>query len=143
MAKCVNLQGKISDHSLRATAASRLYQQNVDEQLVMETTGHNSTCVCNYKCTASEQMRYLSSNLYGNMKGDCDSEIRKCTTKHENDESEPSVKKVCIGDEKSGDKNNCQVSCNQEHLAKSYILKSPPKPTGYATNTLSIQLSIY
>ena len=40
MAKRVGLNGKITIHSLHATAASRLYQSNCDEQLVMETTGH-------------------------------------------------------------------------------------------------------
>ena len=37
------LQGKVTNHSLRATAASRLYESDVDEQLVVETTGHRST----------------------------------------------------------------------------------------------------
>ena len=66
MAKHVNLEGKITNHSLRATAASHLYQQNVDEQLVMETTGHHSNCVHNYKHMSSEQLHYLSGILYGN-----------------------------------------------------------------------------
>ena len=49
MAKCINLA---FNHSLRATDASNFYQQNVDEQLVMETTSHHSNCIHNYKCTS-------------------------------------------------------------------------------------------
>ncbi len=31
-----------TNHSLRATAATRLYSAGVDEQMIMETTGHRS-----------------------------------------------------------------------------------------------------
>ena len=34
-----------TSHSLRAMAASRLYEKKFDEQLVSETTGHRSTFV--------------------------------------------------------------------------------------------------
>ena len=43
IAKRGKMEGKVTNHSLRAKAASHLYQNNVDEQLVMETTGHRST----------------------------------------------------------------------------------------------------
>ena len=36
------ITGYKTNHSLRATAASRLYQTRVHEQLVMERTGHHS-----------------------------------------------------------------------------------------------------
>ena len=38
MATRMKLQGKVTNHSLRATTASRLYYANCDEQLVMERT---------------------------------------------------------------------------------------------------------
>ena len=66
MAKRISLEGRVTNHSLRATAASRLYQSNLDEQLVMERTGHHSTAVCSYKCTSSEQLQNVSEILYGN-----------------------------------------------------------------------------
>ena len=67
MAKSVGLNGKITNHSLRVTAASRLYQSNSDEQLVMETTGHRSTeSVHSYKRTSEDQMFGISEVLYGN-----------------------------------------------------------------------------
>ncbi len=54
MTKTMCLQGGIegfkTNHSLRATAATRLYKEGVDEQLIMERTGHhNINGVRNYK----------------------------------------------------------------------------------------------
>ena len=51
-------------HSLRATAATRLYQAGVHEQLVMERTGHRSLeGVRLYKRTSDEQREALSDIL--------------------------------------------------------------------------------
>ncbi|CAG2195298.1 unnamed protein product [Mytilus edulis] len=50
------LQGFRSNHSLRATAATRLYECGVDEQIISEVTGHRSDAVREYKRT-SETMR--------------------------------------------------------------------------------------
>ena len=36
------ITGFRTNHSLRSTTATRLYQAGVDEQLIMETTGHRS-----------------------------------------------------------------------------------------------------
>ena len=69
MAKRVGLDGKVTNHSLCATAASRLYHSNVDEQLVIECTGHHSTSVCEYKSTSDFQLESVSSVLYGNNDG--------------------------------------------------------------------------
>ena len=50
------IQGYKTNHSLIVTAATRLYSSGVDEQLVMERTGHRSTeGVRCYKCTSMEQ----------------------------------------------------------------------------------------
>ena len=65
----IGITGKISNHSLRASAASRLYQNKVDEQLIMETTGHRSNAVRSYKRTSNGQMRDVSKVLYGNSDG--------------------------------------------------------------------------
>ena len=57
------------NHSLRATSTSRLYQSGVDEQLVMERTGHRSlTGVRSYKRTSDEQREALSDILNGRRK---------------------------------------------------------------------------
>ena len=56
--------GYKTNDSLRATTATRLYQSGVDEQLVMERTGHRSLeGVHNYKRTADMQREALSDIL--------------------------------------------------------------------------------
>ena len=56
MCKLAGIGGYKTNHSLRATAATRLYSSGIDEQLVMDRTGHRSTeGVRSYKRTSSEQ----------------------------------------------------------------------------------------
>ena len=62
----VSIPGYRTNHSLRATAATRLYQAGVDEQLVMERTGHQSLeGVRSYKRTSTIQQERLSDILNG------------------------------------------------------------------------------
>ena len=53
-----------SNHSLRATAATKLYQHDIDEQLIMEITGHRSLAVCSYKRTSDKQHKLASRCLF-------------------------------------------------------------------------------
>ena len=58
------IEGFKTNHSLRATTATRLYQSGVDEQLVMERTGHRSLeGVRSYKRSSDEQREALSDIL--------------------------------------------------------------------------------
>ena len=51
-----NITGYKTNHSLRATTATRLYHAGVDEQLIMERTGHRSLDgVRRYKRTSDNQ----------------------------------------------------------------------------------------
>lgn len=77
----IGLQGRFSNHSCRATAASRMYQGNCEEQLVMEKTGHRSNAVRSYKRTSDSQLRGVSKLLYG--------QTNKLTS------DEPAPKKEC------------------------------------------------
>ena len=64
MCKLAGIHGHKTNHSLRATATSRLYQAGVDEQLVMEVTGHRSLeGVRSYKRTSDTQREALSDIL--------------------------------------------------------------------------------
>ena len=55
-----------TNHSLRATAATRLYLSGVDELLVMEWTGHRSIKgIKSYKRTSREQQENVSDLLNG------------------------------------------------------------------------------
>ena len=56
----------ITNHSLRATCATRLYQSNIDEQIIMERTGHRSVSgVRAYKRTSEVQMENCSAIIDG------------------------------------------------------------------------------
>ena len=64
LCSAAGIQGFRTNHSLRATAATRLYQAGVDEQLIMETTGHRSLeGVRSYKRTSEDQKEVLSDIL--------------------------------------------------------------------------------
>ena len=64
MCKAAGIKGFKTNHSLRATATSRLYRSGVDEQLVMERTGHRSIeGVRSYKRTSETQREVLSDIL--------------------------------------------------------------------------------
>ena len=81
--KEAGLEGHFTNHSLRATCASRMYDKNVPEQIIKETTGHRSECVRTYKRT-SDQLREVASKTLGK-EGDgnhleCDeSEKKNCS----------------------------------------------------------------
>ena len=71
MCKACNIQGYKTNHSLRATAATRLYSSGIDEQLVMERTGHRSLeGVRSYKRTSAEQQETVS-DILSNAKKQC------------------------------------------------------------------------
>ena len=65
LAKTGGIEGKVTNHSLRATAASRMYNENLDEQLICEVTGHRSNAVRSYKRTSDNQLKSISNVLYG------------------------------------------------------------------------------
>ena len=52
-----------TNHSLRQTAATSLYQANVDEQLIAEVTGHWSSAFRQYKVTSDKQRADISDTL--------------------------------------------------------------------------------
>ena len=58
------IKGFKTNHSLRATTASRLYHNGIDEQLIMERTGHRSLDgVRSYKKTNEDQQIDISRTL--------------------------------------------------------------------------------
>ena len=52
--KKAGLVSRFTNHSLRATCATRMFEHNVPEQIIKETTGHKSDCVRFYKRTSEE-----------------------------------------------------------------------------------------
>ena len=116
LAEQAGLKGKFSNHSLRATAASRLYNANVDEQLISEVTGHRSNAVRSYKRTSNDQLKSVSNILYGEV---CDNKAKsgdthcdmKSVTKVEND-GESVCKKPKIDVDVTSKSENIPVNVN-------------------------------
>ena len=54
------LDGFFTNHSLRATAATRMYTSGLEEQKVCEVTGHKSNAVRAYKRTTDDQHKVRS-----------------------------------------------------------------------------------
>ena len=59
LCKTAGLPGYYTNHSLRSSCATRLYVNDIDEQLIQEVTGHRSLAVRSYKRTCEAQRRKL------------------------------------------------------------------------------------
>ena len=71
------MTGYFTNHSLRATAATRLFEAKVDEQLIMHRTGHSTTSgVRSYK-RVGEKLRAVTSDVLNK----CESEKASAVTK--------------------------------------------------------------
>ena len=67
LCKAAGIGGFKTNHSLRATIATRLYQAGFDEQLVMDRTGHRSVDgIRSYKRTSESQREDISNILNSN-----------------------------------------------------------------------------
>ena len=86
--KKAGVTGYKTNHSLRATAASRLYHSGLDEQLIMELTGHRSIeGIRSYKRTNSQQQQKVS-NLLNRI---------ECTTSSSSESAIPEKSCLCSG----------------------------------------------
>ena len=84
-----NLLGYRTNHSLRASAATRMFDAEVDEQLICEVTGHRSSAVRSYKRTNTAQKRKMSAIVQG--QSDCAQTVKKCCTTQSNADADVSV----------------------------------------------------
>ena len=69
MLKDAGLDGFFTNHSLRRTAATRLFRAGKNVKLIKEITGHVSNAVEKYEVTSDEQRIELSSILQ--CEGEC------------------------------------------------------------------------
>ena len=70
LCKAAGIEGFKTNHSLRVSAATRLFRSGVDEQLIMSRTGHRSLDgVRTYKRVSEEQKMALSSILNATTNG--------------------------------------------------------------------------
>ena len=63
--KSAGIAGYYTNHSLKATTATRLFEAGVDEQLIMQRTRHSNTAVRSYK-RIGEKLRPLTSDVLNN-----------------------------------------------------------------------------
>jgi len=59
------VEGYYTNHSLRATAVSRLFQNDVDDKLIKGVTGHRSVALQGYKRETEEQLLKVSKIVQG------------------------------------------------------------------------------
>ena len=97
------VEGKYTNHSLRATSASRMYHRGVPEQVIKEVTGHKSDCVRYYKRT-NDDIRKEASNVIAG----CDEakSPKKCKLDTE--------VKECEGEQNVEDGNNVEASSDDK-----------------------------
>ena len=66
MCSAAGISGYKTNHSLCDTLATRLFKEDVDEQLIMAKTGHRSTDgVRSYKQVSKEQLEWISNVVQG------------------------------------------------------------------------------
>ena len=66
--KSAKIEGYFTNHSLRATAATRLYDAEVNEATIMDRTGHRSTTGVRAYKRESDKLKELSSNVLNQCK---------------------------------------------------------------------------
>jgi hypothetical protein len=74
------IQRIFSNHSLRAIAATRLFDADVDEQLIMAKTGHASSAVRNYERISDEKLSNVTNIVSG--------KYAKCNSLHLDSETD-------------------------------------------------------
>ena len=65
LANAAGLQGRHTNHSLHATAATHLYDQNVNKHRISKLTGHHSVAVHNYQQVSLAKEKEMLDVLYG------------------------------------------------------------------------------
>ena len=121
LCKSAGIPGYRTNHSLRATTATRLYQAGVDEQLVMERTGHQSLeGVRSYKRTSTDQQESMSDILNGTIAAQtttdkCDSVVPRMNTFDINSSREGCMVQV-----------NNHIAHTSNSLSNNVVVQPPP-----------------
>ena len=59
------IPGFYTNHSLKATGCTRMYNNNVEEQVIQEISGHRSLSVRSYKQTSESQHKNATKCIFG------------------------------------------------------------------------------
>ncbi len=63
LANEAGLQGKFTNHSLRVTGVTRLFDSNIPEKVIKEVSGHRSNAVQLYECTGEAMKHKVSAMM--------------------------------------------------------------------------------
>ena len=118
MCKKAGLVGKFTNHSLRATSASRMYEQDIPEQVIKEITGHRSDAVRTYKHTPDSIRQKASLTING---GEC-SKVKKMEGEVVDvNETEDKSSDECVDSEGEALKQRVEESLNACKMIKNVI----------------------
>ena len=86
------ISGYFTNHSLRRTAATRLFMAQVEEKIIKEITGHVSDCVRQYQNTPDALKQKASLAIYGKHPN----RSVECSISKPGDKNYPAEAKDCI-----------------------------------------------
>ena len=109
MLKDAKLDGYFTNHSLRRSGTTRLFQAGVDRKVIKEFTGHSSDAVDSYQITSEGQRREISSILAGECKQSNAPETNKIVDESPKEKS--SIVELSINDNTGGARGcHCKLS---------------------------------
>ena len=112
-----NIPGYFTNHSLRRTAATRLFMAQVEEKIIKEITGHVSDCVRQYQKTPDALKRKASLAIYGKHPN----RPVECSVTKPSDPNYPGEAKDCIRESaiyKEFNADNVKSSTVQDNISK-------------------------
>lgn len=111
--KSANIPGYFTNHSLRVTAATRLYDARVDEDTIMQRTGHRSSQGIRTYKRETEKLKMLSSNVLNQVEGHKKAKLDTCgNSDGEDRENRPSSSTKPIPHMDFGNASNITINFN-------------------------------
>ena len=135
----VHITLRTTVHSLRATTATRLYQSGVDEQLVMERTGHRSIDgIRSYKRTSTQQQEALS-DILNNRVPKISQPAQSAPQQHEDSSTQLEV--VCSPNQEQNSTTRLVPACSQSTNIQTNTKSSLPGNFVFSSSTVTFNIN--
>ena len=110
------IDGYFTNHSLRRTAPTRLFQAGVDRKIVKEITGHRSDAIDCYQITSEDQQKRVSAIISGesNVKSG-ENSLKNVQVEGKTDGTKSETKAIEGHAEKSC---HCNCNCNKANIGQ-------------------------
>ena len=118
--KLAGIEGKFTNHSLRATCASRMFSCQIPEQVIKEITGHKSECVRVYKRTNTEMLKTASVSICG------ENDVKKQENIANTELGQEIRKSAGVSEKVKSVDEGCEV-CNSKALTVAQMIKNVVK----------------